>query len=56
MMAIAANGDQRLWPVHADTADQPAQMSPHFATVRRLARAQDGQDAMPGLDVIYMDR
>src|SRR5258708_17816305 len=54
-MAIASNCDQRLWPVHADTPDQPAQMSPHFAAVRRWAGTQDGQYAMAGLSVIYMD-
>jgi hypothetical protein len=55
-MAVAANGNDRLRPVHPDAPHQTAEMRTHFLAVRRLAWAQDGDDAVPGGRVIDMDR
>lgn len=55
IMTIAANGDDRVWPVHPDTTDQPAQMGTDLLAARRLSGAQDGHHAMAGVGVVDME-
>jgi hypothetical protein len=55
-MAVAPDGNDRGWPVHADAADQPAYVGTHLFPIGRFALTQDCHHAMTGRCVIYVDR
>ena len=55
-MAVTPYGDDRGWPVRADTADQTADMGTDFVALGCLTLTQDRDHAMTGRRVIYMDR
>jgi hypothetical protein len=56
IMAVAANGDDRLRPVLPDAPNQTARMGAHLLAVRRFAGSRDGDDAVAGFGVVDVDR
>lgn len=56
IMAVTPNCDDDIWPVHADTANQPADMSTHLFANWCFVFTQDGDHAKAAHRAVYMDR
>jgi hypothetical protein len=52
-MAVAANGDDFIWPEAPDFPHRPAYVRPHLLAIWRFAGTQDGSHAMTRFRVIF---